>query len=165
MFHKLFTAYHKSITSIALSNKNNQFAIVETDATSNYTISVWDYVRERKLYSINLKDFPMSVGFTGGGNYIYSTSISSKPIKVFNAKSGASTTFLNKANKYIDFMYVGSSEKSALLYSSAGNIEIRDLRTSKLRKSIKTIKNLTNLTISADKAFLIGQERDKIYIY
>lgn len=161
---KRFFLTSNTVTSIALSSKNNQFAIVETDTTSNYTISVWDYLRERKLYSINLKEFPMTVGFTGGGNYIYTTSISSKPIKVFNAKSGASTTFLNRATKFIDYMYVGSSEKSALLYSSAGSIEIRNLRTSKVLKTIKTIKNLTNLTITADKAFLIGQDGDKIYL-
>lgn len=153
-----------SITDLVLSPTGNQLAIVETDNASLFIVSVWDWKRERKLYSINLEEFPMTIGFTGSGNYIFVTSISNRPVKVFNAKTGASTSFLNKYNKFIDFMYVGSSEKYAFLYSSSGKLEIVGLRDSKVLKSITMEKNLTNIQITPDRAYLIGQKDKSIYI-
>lgn len=153
-----------SITALTLAPKKNYLAFVETDNSSLFMITVWDWKRERKLYSIKLKEFPMYVGFTGNGSYIYTTSISERPVKVFNARSGAPTNYLKKNSKFIDFMYVGSSEKYAFLYSSAGSLDIMGLKDSKLVKSFKTKTNLTNIVLSPDKRFLIGQENESIYI-
>lgn len=162
--YKRFFLTSNDVKSLCLSNKNNQFAIVEANASSNYIISVWDYEKEKKLYSINLDEFPMTIGFTGGGNYLYTTSISSRPVRIFNAKTGAGTSFLNKNKSYVDFMYVGSSEKHALLYSSSGTIEVRDLRTSEVRIKVKTLKNLTDIKVTADKAYLIARNGNSIYL-
>lgn len=152
-----------SISQLAVSEFNNQIAIVETDSSSQFSISVWDWSKERKLYSINLEEFPMSIGFSGGGNYLYVTSISSTPVKLFKAQFGQSTTYLNKNSNFIDYLYIGSSEKTAFLYSSLGQLDIRSITTSKLLKSIKTESNLTNITITPDKRFLIGQKNNTIY--
>lgn len=153
-----------NITDMILSPKYNQLAIVETDSASQFIVSVWDWKRERKLYSINLKEFPMSIGFTGSGNYLFVTSISNRPVKVFNANTGASTSYLGKYSNFIDYMYVGSSEKYAFLYSSSGTLDIVGLKDSKKLKSITTVKNLTNIQITPDKAYLIGQNGETIYI-
>lgn len=153
-----------TITQIALSPKNNHLAIVETDSSSHFYVSVWDWKNERKLYSINMKEFPMSIGFSGNGSYIYITSISSQPVKIFNSTTGASTTFLNGNINFIDFIYIGSSEKTAFLYSSSGLLDIRELNNSNLLKSIRTEKNLLNMSITPDKRFLVGQKDSTIYI-
>lgn len=153
-----------NITNMILSPKYSQLAIVETDSASQFIVSVWDWKSERKLYSINLKEFPMSIGFTGSGNYIFVTSISNIPVKVFNAKTGASTSFLGKYSSFIDYMYVGSSEKYAFLYSSSGTLDIVGLKDSKVLKKIETVKNLTNIQLTPDKAYLVGQNGETIYI-
>lgn len=153
-----------SITSFALSPKNTHLAIVETDNASVFKVTVWDWKRERKLYSINLNEFPMSVGFTGNGSYLYTTSISSAPVKVYNARSGAPTTYLSNNSKFIDYIYIGTSEKYAFLYSSTGSLDIWLLKEGKLYRSLKTKSNLVNLTVSPDKKFIVGQEDETIYI-
>lgn len=160
---RIFLSSH-SITSFSLSPKNTHLAIVETDNASVFMVTVWDWKRERKLYSIKLDEFPMSVGFTGNGSYIYTTSISSNPVKVYNARSGATTTYLNKNNKFIDYIYIGASEKYAFLYSSTGTLDIWLLKEGKLYRSLKTKSNLTNLTVSPDKKFIVGQDDNSIYV-
>ncbi len=155
------TSYN--VTDMVLSPKNNQLAIVETDNAALFMVSVWDWKKERKLYSIPLKEFPMTIGFTGAGSYLFVTSISSTPVRLFNARTGASTTYLKDNSKFVDYMYVGSSEKWAFLYSSSGTLDIRSLKTSKSR-SLKTETDLTNINITPDKAYLIGQKGEEIYI-
>lgn len=153
-----------SITQLAISSKNNQLAIVETDNASNFIISVWDWKLEKKLYSINLNEYPMSIGFSGGGRYLYVISVSSKPVKIFRARTGSATSYLNKNRNYIDYLYIGSSEKNAYLYSSSGLLDIRSLVDSKLLRSISTEKNLNNLHITSDKRYLIGQKNNMLYV-
>lgn len=154
-----------TINQLILSNTNDRLAVVESDNTSKFIISVWNWKLEKKLYSINLDEFPMSIGFSGGGNYIFVSSIASTPVKVFNARTGASTTFLNKNRSYIDYLYIGSSETAAFLYSSSsGTLDIRKLKDSKLIKSIKTEKNLSDMTITSDKKYLIARKDNFLYI-
>ncbi|MGL1892127.1 MAG: hypothetical protein OCD02_10910 [Spirochaetaceae bacterium] len=159
-----FFLTNSNITQFVLSNKNNQLAIVESDNSTTFRLTVWDWKKEKKLYSINLTEFPMSIGFTGGGNYIFVTSISSKPIKIYNARSGAPTTNLNKTNTFIDYVYVGSSETYAFLYSSSGKLDIRSFRDSKLNRSVVTEKNLTNISVTPDKKYFVAQKNNTIYI-
>ncbi|QEN06124.1 hypothetical protein EW093_15995 [Thiospirochaeta perfilievii] len=161
---KRFFITSNSISQMILS-EDDRLAVVENDSASKFIISVWNWKLEKKLYSINLDEFPMTIGFSGSGNYIYVSSISSQPVRVFNARTGASTTYLNKNESYIDFIYIGSSEKTAYLYSSTtGTLDIRYLNNSKLIKSIKTVKNLTDITLTMDKKFIIGKKDKTIYI-
>ncbi|OQY39380.1 MAG: hypothetical protein B6229_03880 [Spirochaetaceae bacterium 4572_7] len=153
-----------SISAMTISPKNNQLAIVESNNSTTFTISVWDWKKERKLYSINLKEYPMNIGFSGNGSYLFTTSISKNPVNVFNAKSGALSTYLNKIDNFVDYVYIGSSEKYAFLYSSSGTLNIRRLSDSKLIKTFTTEKNLTNLDITADKRYLIGSNNNKLYL-
>lgn len=86
--YKRFFLTGNRISSLVLSENSDKLAIVESENSSKFIISVWNWKLERKLYSINLDEFPMYIGFSGGGNYIYVSSISSKPVKVYNATTG-----------------------------------------------------------------------------
>lgn len=153
-----------SITSMELSPNSNLMAIVETDNSSLFRVSIWDWSREKRLWSIDLKSFPMSIGFTGNGTYLYITSISDKPVRVYNSRTGQRSSVLNKYNNFVDYIYVGSSEKNGVLYSSTGKLDVVDIKSSKILKSVSTVNNLTDITPTSDKRFLVGHQGDTIYI-
>lgn len=156
--YKRFFITSNTVFQMEVSPANNHLAIVEGLDDGSFIISMWNWSTEKKLYSINLTEFPMDIGFTGAGNYIFTTAISDRPIRVYNAKTGAASSKLSRTAGFTDFVYVGSSEKYAFLYSSLGKLDIRSLSDSKLLKSMSTEKNLTNLAVTPDKKYIVGQK-------
>jgi len=161
---KRFFLTSNVVSHIEISEFNNQLAIVELNTSSKFVLSVWDWELEKKLYSIELSEFPITIGYSGSGNYIYVSSISSIPVKFFNSKTGQKTSLLNNNTSFVDFIYVGNSEQTAYLYSSSGSLDIWYLKESKQIKTLKTEKNLTNLTLTTDKRYLIGKKNSSIYL-
>lgn len=162
--YKRFFITSNTVFQMKLSPVNSHLALVEGEDDGNFIISMWNWETEKKLYSINLSDFPMDIGFTGGGNYIFTTAIADRPIRVYNAKTGAASSKLNKITGFTDFIYIGSSEKYAYLYSSSGKLEIRNVADSKLLKSIVTERSLSNLQITPDKKYILAKRADELLL-
>ncbi|HOV64948.1 MAG TPA: hypothetical protein PLG43_13830, partial [Spirochaetia bacterium] len=59
-----------SIRKIALHPELPQVAVIESDNISIFTLSVWDYERKKKLFSIALNELPLFLEYSPAGSFI-----------------------------------------------------------------------------------------------
>lgn len=161
--HRFFLSKYK-IQDFAVSPANNQLAIVETDETSAYFVTVWNWKLEKEMYRVRLQDMPLEIGFSGKGGLLFISTVSSTPLTVYFARTGRKTNYLQKYTRLSDYLYIGGTETTAMSYSKTGNIDYLDIKTSVVKKRVITETNMTELSVTPDKKYLIGRKGEKILL-
>lgn len=150
----------KKIKLAALNPTKNEIAVYETDEGSVNTISVWDWSKLTKKYSVSFEDSVLSLTYSKKGTYIIAGTATERGTIFLNSTDGKIVKPVSDKMLMTSFIETANSEKSLMSYTLTGNIVYYSIGGGKLLKKIETEQGLSKI-ISFNKNRYIASEKDK----
>ena len=158
------TISHMPILDIAVHPIKPYLAILEVFGTDSSVISVWNWERNIKLYTIDTTSNPLSMDFSSLGNYLYYCIPEWESIKFHNAENGTPIQLIQNNFGIVSFLIFSRTEKNLMTYKPSGNITFRDISTNEIILDINTVSNLSNINISGDRNYLVGTSDSSVLL-
>ncbi len=155
---------HLPVGDIAVHPTKPYMAILEVLGPNASLISVWNWERNIKLYSIDTTSNPLSMDFSSLGNYIYYCIPEWESIKFHNAENGMPVQLVENDFGITSFIIFSRTEKNLMAYKPSGNITFRNLTTNEIILDITTVSNLSNISISGNRNYLVGSTDNRILL-
>lgn len=154
----------KKIKYVVKHPNKNEFAIYETGENLNHTITVFDWSKLTKKFSISFTDTILSLAYSKKGNYIIIGTATENGTIFLNANDGKTVKPVSEKMFMTSFVETANSEKSLMSYTLTGNISYYSIGNGKLLKKIDTEKGLSNLISFNKNRYLAGIKDKKIII-
>jgi WD40 repeat protein len=149
---------------LAVSPAAPRVAVVVTDGTGSFFLSVWDWEEERQLYRLPLKEEPLFLRFSALGTYLFYAESSWQSLKVIGAGDGIAVPFHPEGFGIVGFAEMSRSEKTLMTYQSSGSISYWDLATGQETLEVPAAAYLTHVRISPDRRLLAGSTGREILL-
>jgi hypothetical protein len=153
-----------AITRIAANPVSPQVAVVVTDGTGSFHLSVWDWVAERELYRVPLRESPLFLRYSASGNYLLYGVSSWQGLAILHAKDGAPLEFHPEGFGIVGFAEMSRSDRTLMTYSLSGRITYWDVTTGQQAVDVPAVPYLSLLAISADRRFVAGSTGSEVDI-
>lgn len=144
---------------------DDRIAIV-TSQSGHYSISVWNWGDEKKLFSITIKSEPLFISWSVRGVYLIVGSLNDPSITVIRGRTGERLPYLTRLPSFYNSGYIGATETILMTYTSSGMLHYWDIRSSALKLSAETVPNLTDLSVlqTENKTSLFARRRENLYL-
>ena len=145
-----------SVTRLAINPADPQVAVVLSNGSGDFLLSVWDWEQEKPLMSIQLKEQPLFLRFSGLGTYLEYGESSWQSLKIIHAADGTPLQFHPEGFGIVGFAEMSRTEKTLMTYQVSGRISYWDMATGQTTLDVPTVPYLTAVRISGDKRYLVG---------
>ncbi len=141
---------------IAVNPQLSQLAVVVTDHTGAFFLSVWDWEAERQLYRVPLKEDPLFLRYSGMGTFILYGVSSWQGLKIIRAADGSAFDFHPEGFGIVGFAETSRTEKMLMTYLVSGRIVYWDMASGVQTLDFPSVPFLGGVRISRDHRFLVG---------
>lgn len=160
---------HYQITDLeikmaAVSPNGKEIAVYETDGGSINRVSVWNWDTLSRKYARRFTDSITSISYSQKGTYIIVGTATVDGAVFLNAATGTVINKITDSTGIVNYAETSSSEKTAVMYSPAGNLSYYNLTTGKLKKKFSTIQGLYQTVLFNNSLYFAGVQDNTIYI-
>jgi hypothetical protein len=155
----------KGTIQLKVHPEKKQFAILVS--RPGYTkIAVWDWVKNRELFSRELNDKPIQFEYSARGKYLFLTKISSPSMVMMDSQTGREFSYLKRLYDLFSFAYIGGSESRVMTYSNSGILKYWDIRTSTLQNEAVTQADLRDITVlqTEGKRYFVARKGTTLFL-
>ncbi len=164
LLHRL-QATHLSAGMLAVSpSQAPRIAVLETDWTRSWAISVWDWEREKRLFRVQLAETPLFLRYSGGGELLAWGEPRWDSLRLVRADTGEPVGLGSEAFGIVSFAEIGAAGKTIMTYQLAGRIAYWDLASGSLLREVPSVPYLASVRMSRDKRFLAGSTGREIVV-
>ena len=145
--------------------EKKQFAILVS--RPGYTkIAVWDWVKNKELFSRELNDKPIQFDYSAKGKYLFLTKISSPSMVMMDSQTGRDFSYLKRLYDLFSYAYIGGSESRVMTYSNSGTLKYWDIRTSTLQNEADTLTDLREITVlqTEGKRYFVARKGETLFL-
>jgi hypothetical protein len=150
------------IKALSLHPLLPQAVIVETDNVSVFRLSVWDWEKNREVFSLELAELPLELGYSPSGKYIIYSITDWESITVLDSRTGKASKLLDRGFGIVSAFTIGTSEKKLLAYKPSGSIQYREMVSGNLSNQFPTVAGVTDCFFTSDNRFMLGKWEDSI---
>ncbi len=150
--------------AIAIDPQAPRLAVVVTDHTGAYFLSVWDWEAERQVYRVTLKEEPLFVRFSGGGSYLLYGESSWQGLKMLNASDGTAVSFHPEGFGIVGFASMPAGEKTLVTYLVSGRLLAWDMASGAQTLDLPSVPFLSDVRMSRDGRYLAGTTGKEIVV-
>ena len=145
---------------------SNDRAAVVTSKDGVYTVTVWDWSDEERVYDYDLDSEPLFISWSAKGRYLTIGNLGSPSIVVLEGRTGRRLSYLQRLPSLYNTGYIGSTETIMMTYTASGAIRYWDIRSSALKLSAETVSNLQGITVlqTDSKTTLFGFRNETLYL-
>ncbi|HEC61717.1 MAG TPA: hypothetical protein ENI27_05625 [bacterium] len=154
----------RPIQRIVLHPKLSQLAVVEGDNLRTNSLSVWDWRKKERLFSIEIADEILSLGYSSAGKYLVYSKADFNSLVVISPRNGAVLDVLAEGFGIVAYFTISKTERNIMTYQPSGWINYWDLRTGNNLKRVKTLPDLTSLVISPDSRYIAATNGDDLLL-
>lgn len=153
------------VHSLSLDPSDNRAAVL-TSKDGTYTISVWDWDDEKKIYDYELETEPLFVSWSAKGRYLTIGNLGTPSVVVLEGRTGRRMSYLQRLPSLYNAGYIGSTETILMTYTASGAIRYWDIRSSALKLSAETISNLQGVTVlqTDSKTSLFAYKNETLFL-
>ena len=160
---------HYQITDLEIkmavvSPKKKEIAVYETDGGTTIRVSVWNWDTLSRKYARRFSDSITSLSYSKKGTYLIVGTATVDGAVFINAQSGAVINKISDSTGIINYATTSESEKTAVMYSPAGNLSYYNLSTGRLKQKFTTIQGLSQTVLFNNSLYLAGVVDDTIYV-
>ncbi|MGO9310607.1 MAG: hypothetical protein ACLQDL_16490 [Spirochaetia bacterium] len=141
---------------IAVNPAATQLAVVVNDGAGTNFLAVWDWDKERQIFRIPLKEYPLFLRFSGLGTYILFGESSWQGLQIIRAADGRSVGFHSEGFGIVGFAEMSRTEKTLMTYQVSGRISYWDVATGNRTMDVAAVPYLSGIRISRDRSSLVG---------
>jgi WD40 repeat protein len=156
----------RPLARIACSPNANDVAVLEITGSGSSVISVWDWKKNVRLYSLDLAEIPLFFSYSPAGTYIMYGKTDLNSLVIHNAKTGELTPKFNNGFGIVSFVTMSKTEKNMMTYYPSGKISYWEFNTEKEVKGYPktTLANLSCITVPDSKRFLVASTGDDLVL-
>ncbi|MBQ5999741.1 MAG: hypothetical protein IJL70_09785 [Treponema sp.] len=160
---------HYQITDLEIkmavvSPNGKEIAVYETDGGTTNRVSVWNWDTLSRKYARRFTDSITSLSYSKKGTYLIVGTATVDGAVFINSQSGAVINKVTDSTGIINYSTTSDSEKTAVMYSPAGNLSYYNLTTGKLKKRFSTIQALSQTVLFNNSLYFAGISDNTIYI-
>lgn len=160
---------HYQITDLEIkmavvSPNGKEIAVYETDGGTTNRVSVWNWDTLSRKYARRFTDSITSLSYSKKGTYLIVGTATVDGAVFINSQSGAVINKITDSTGIINYSTTSDSEKTAVMYSPAGNLSYYNLSTGKLKKRFSTIQALSQTILFNNSLYFAGVSDNTIYI-
>lgn len=160
---------HYQITDLEIkmavvSPNKKEIAVYETDGGTTNRVSVWNWDTLSRKYARRFSDSITSLSYSKKGTYLIVGTATVDGAVFINAQSGAVINKISDSTGIINYATTSESEKTAVMYSPAGNLSYYNLSTGRLKQKFTTIQGLSQTVLFNNSLYLAGVVDDTIYV-
>ena len=133
-----------------------EVAVLVTDGIHSFSIEVWDWEREKRLYQIPLDDAPFFIRYSASGRYLLFSTPRWKSLRIVDAGSGNPVSVPPDETGIVGLARLSRTEKVLMTYRLTGSLSYWDLGGGRLLERRDTVPQLSHARISHDLSFMIG---------
>jgi WD40 repeat protein len=135
-----------------------EIAVIESDGKQN-RVSVWDFSRKSKLFSVNFQARPNFIGYSAVGTFLFVAPSDKIELLCLDGVSGEVVRIIDAVD-IVNLVATGKSERSAVLYQNSGIISYWDMEKGIKIQEKRTIPNLRHPILVGNNRFLCGISAD-----
>ncbi|MDR0486764.1 MAG: hypothetical protein LBG91_00810 [Treponema sp.] len=162
-----------SITSMVKHPLREEICIVESSRLDRYRISVWNYRRKEKLFSLQSGEEITFAGYSAGGSFIIAAGLNNRTVTTLNSVSGKIVSPPSEtppeettAGKTV-FAATGRAERNMLVYQSSGYegfLSYLELESAAVTGRFEAPGGFANPVIFGNNRFLAGTNREGLLL-
>jgi hypothetical protein len=153
------------VHDLKVDPSDNRAAVV-TSNNGVFTVSVWDWSDEDKVYDYELESEPLFTCWSARGRYLTIGNLGTPSVVVLEGRTGRRLSYLQRLPSLYNAGYIGSTETILMTYNTSGAIRYWDIRSSALKLSAETVSNLQGVTVmqTDSKTSLFGYKNESLYL-
>ncbi len=160
---------HYQITELeiklaAVSPSGKEIAVYETDGGTINRLSIWNWDTLTKKISRRFSDSITSLSYTEKGTYIIVGTATVDGAVFIRASDGGVVEKIPGKTGIISYAKTSSTEKTAVMYSPAGNLSYYNLNGGRLINKIPVMQGMEQTVLFNNYLFLAGVKDGNIYV-
>jgi WD40 repeat protein len=159
---KCLPVTHLAARMLAVNPARPQVAVIESDGISNFAVSAWDWEKEKLLFRIPLKEEPLFVEYSPGGDALLFGATRFEGPRVVNASSGTPAGAKTGTTGIAGFAELSRSGTTLMTYRMDGRIVYADTASGRIVQEASTVPFLRGCRITRDKRWLLGRTADQL---
>ena len=166
--HKVLHRFRVSEDRIfnLVTDPSGDKAAIVTSKDGIFTVSVWNWDDEEKLYSYELDSEPLFTSWSAKGRYLTIGNLGTPSVLILEGRTGRRLSYLQRLPSFYNAGYIGSTESILMTYSVTGAIRYWDIRSSVLKLSTDTMPNLQDIRVlqTDSKTTFFAHKDDTLYL-
>lgn len=152
------------IKLVAVSPNANEIAIYETDGGLINRVSVWNWDTLSRKFARRFSDSITSLSYSEKGTYLIVGTATVDGAVFIKAANGSVVNKLTDNTGIVSLINTSASEKTAVMYSPAGNLSYYNLLNGTLKQKFTVAQGLEQPLMFSNSMFLAGVKDELIYI-
>lgn len=149
---------HLPVHSIAAHPTRTEIAVVSSDGTRRFDLTVWNWQENRKLFSHTLPEIPNFLDYSPQGSFVVYGQTDFNSLRFLSAQSGRSLPYLRRGFGIVTFATIASSEERIMTYTeSNGSITYWEIVSGRQVQTATTEAGIENLTLLTNRRFAAGK--------
>lgn len=157
------TVTNLRVGMVAADPAATQVAVLVTDGIHFFSVEVWDWEQEKRLYQIPLDDAPLFIRYSASGRYILFSTPSWKSLRIVDAGSGKPVPVPAEESGIVELARLSRTEKVLMTYRLTGSLSYFDLASGRLLEKRDTVPQISHARISHDLSFMVGSTDTGIF--
>lgn len=152
------------IKMAVVSPNGKEIAVYETDGGTTNRVSVWNWDTLTRKFARRFSDSITSIAYSSKGTYIIVGTATVDGAVFLRSTDGNVINKIRDNTGIVTYITTSSSEKTAVMYSPAGNLSYYNLQTGKLKQKFSTIQGLEQPVLFNNSLYLAGVKDNTIYV-
>lgn len=152
------------IKMAVVSPSGNEIAVYETDGGTTNRISVWNWDTLTRKFARRFSDSITSLTYSAKGNYLIVGTATVDGAVFIRSSDGMVVDKIHDNTGIVSYITTSSTEKTAVMYSPAGNLSYFNMTTGRLKQKFSIMQGLEQATLFNNSLYLAGVKDGTIYV-
>jgi WD40 repeat protein len=155
---------YKPIRQIAVHPSEPQVAVLVGDALQANRLEVWNWERQKRLYSVESDKQLMHFAYSPKGSYLFYSQADYKSLTALNPRTGRVLPYMGRGFGIVSYFTVARNESNIMTYQPSGVITYWDIRTGRMIKQVRAPEGLETICISPNNRYIAAATDQNLQI-
>jgi WD40 repeat protein len=161
---KLMRVSRLPLKMLAVHPDCSQFAVVESDLSKTFRLSVWDTRMEMKLFDLDLDDLPLFLYYSSTGKYLVYGRSEWDGLVFLDTRTWRKLPLLQEGVGVVSFAVVSRNERNIMIYQPSGWITYLEIETGRVLKQARSLPELSAVNVSPDNVYMAAAQADDLVV-
>ncbi len=152
------------IKMAVVSPNGKEIAVYETDGGSTNRVSVWNWDTLSRKFARRFSDSITSLSYSSKGTFIIVGTATVDGAVFLRATDGSVVDKIHDNTGIVSYAATSATEKTAVMYSPAGNLSYYNMSTGRLKQKFPVIQGLEQAVLFNNNLFLAGIKDNTIFV-